>query len=89
MVIAQKETLGTAANGFAECSSTFRFCKMVLQPHFPVMSAHLSWVLTPEGVGNIFSICTVNSGLTAFCMPSWNYSMCLNYPPESREVPYV
>ena len=85
MVIVHKETLEFAANGFAGHSSTFPFCRMVLYlpgpPHsFPVISTHPSWVLTPEGVGNIFAICTVNSRFLAFCMPSWNYSVHLNHP---------
>ena len=76
MVIAHKETLEFTANGFAGHPSTFSFCRMVLclpgpPPSFLVISTHRSWALTPEGVSNIFAICTVNSGFIAFCMPSW------------------
>lgn len=51
----------------------------------PLSGAQRSLVFIPEGAGNIFAIQTVNSGL----MSSQNYSLCLGYHSESREVPYI
>lgn len=92
--IAQKETLEIAANEyifpFMQDGSTS------LRPPYPpghplgsldlsFSSAQRSLVFIPEGVGNTFAIQTVNSGL----MCSQNFSLCLGYPSESREVSYI